>query len=344
MEIKALTIENGDFVVRLMTDVDAPGVVGLYRAVYGEFYPMKEMYDPEYILQRQEAGLMYRVVVVGEQGKVLATQAIYRTEDTHAGVFEGGHGMVHPEYRSRGFMDAIFDYIETYLLGAVGVEVYWGEAVANHIFMQKSAVTRGYHEMGIEIDLMPAASFAKEGSAKSRVSTVLSFRSLHDRPHRVYIPEAYQALIASIYQVSGVERDWAAVGQAPPNEGQTRLNSLYFPPAGVARITVHDAGADLLEVLERTQQEYLQQGALVFQVYFSLGQPWADGLAQMLNSLGYFYAALMPRWFDADGLLMQKLVNATDYDQIQLYSDRAREILQFIVSDRERVEELAGRR
>ncbi len=33
------------------------------RTVYGDHFPIREMYDPKYIVQQQEAGLMYRVVV-----------------------------------------------------------------------------------------------------------------------------------------------------------------------------------------------------------------------------------------------------------------------------------------
>jgi hypothetical protein len=53
--------EYEGYKIRLMRDADAPAVVALYRAVYGDHFPIKEMYDPKFIIQQQEEGLMYRV-------------------------------------------------------------------------------------------------------------------------------------------------------------------------------------------------------------------------------------------------------------------------------------------
>ena len=57
MKITAPVQALGEYEIRLMKESDAPGVVNLYRAVYGENYPIREMYDPQYIIQQQDAGL-----------------------------------------------------------------------------------------------------------------------------------------------------------------------------------------------------------------------------------------------------------------------------------------------
>ena len=48
-----------------------------------------------------------------------------------------------------------------------------------------------------------------------------------------------------------------------------------------------------------------------------------------------------PRWFDGDVLLLQKLACPPDFDGILLWSDFAKEMLQFIIEDRNRAEALA---
>jgi len=53
---------------------------------------------------------------------------------------------------------------------------------------------------------------------------------------------------------------------------------------------------------------------------------------------GFFFFAVTPRWFDADGLLLQKPVKPTNYDEIHLDSDFSRDLLKFIIRDRVRVE------
>ena len=44
------------FEIGLMGPEDSRGVVELYRATYGEAYPIKEMYDPEHLLGQQDRG------------------------------------------------------------------------------------------------------------------------------------------------------------------------------------------------------------------------------------------------------------------------------------------------
>ncbi len=53
--------------------------------------------------------------------------------------------------------------------------------------------------------------------------------------------------------------------------------------------------------------------------------------------MGYFFGGALPRWFDGDGLLMQKLECPPDFESIVLETDAARRILSFIQTDRNRL-------
>lgn len=338
MDIPARIIKDGGFTIRLMQPDDAPRVVELYRRVYGEHYPIPAMYDPDYIVKQQERGLMYRVIILDGSGQLVAHQALYRTEDTYDGIYESGHGIILPEYRGRGLNNDIMQYIWQVLLPAVGVEIYWGEAVANHIFMQKSVASLKGVETGLELDLMPAASYEKEASATGRVSTVVTvFPPQVDKPHTVFLPLVYEDILGHIYGLFDVERQMASSAALIPVNGPTRLSHFYFPPAQVLRITVYEAGADLNRQMEDLEQTYLQQGARIMQVYVPLGKAWAGDLTALLNRRGYFFGALLLRWFDQDGLLLQKIMHEPHWEGIVLYTDRSRELLEFIRADRRRV-------
>ena len=158
-----------DFNVRLMQDGDAQGVVSLYKAIYGDDYPIREMYDTAFIIRQQEAGLMYRVVVVDASAKVLAHQALFRLSETYHGLYESGHGMVLPGYRGKGVSDATQAYIAGILIPAMGVEECWGEAVTNHTLSQKSALRVGVKENGIELDVMPGELYEAGGRGQHGV-------------------------------------------------------------------------------------------------------------------------------------------------------------------------------
>jgi hypothetical protein len=57
----------------------------------------------------------------------------------------------------------------------------------------------------------------------------------------------------------------------------------------------------------------------------------------LLNRHGYFIGGILPRWFDQDGLLMQKLFCPPYFDEIQLHSDQTKKILSAVQEDWRRV-------
>jgi hypothetical protein len=106
-----------------------------------------------------------------------------------------------------------------------------------------------------------------------------------------------------------------------------------FDFARVARIAVYEMGNDLAEHLTDLEKQALAQKAAVIQVWLKLSSPWNGPAVDILRSKGYFFGGVLPRWFDEDGLLMQKLLCEPDFDGIQLYSDEAKEIFSIVKED-----------
>jgi hypothetical protein len=324
--------------IRLMREADAPAVVSLYRAVYGDHFPIKEMYDPKVIIQQQEEGLMYRALAEDAGGRVVAHHAMYRLKETYHGLYEGGQGMVLPEARGRGFSNVLQEYLFQDLVSFVGVEELWGESVTNHVMMQKAALFVGGKETGIELEVMPAESYHAEQSAPGRVGAVVCSRAIKEKPHAVFLPAPYADLLEKIYANGKRERRFEASTQSLPQGGQTRYADTFIPSAGVLRISLFEAGQDADAVIAGLVQKYTAAGAMVLQVLLPLDQAWCGAATEVLNRQGFFFAALVTRWFDADGLMLQKLVKPTDYGQMKIHSDFAKEMLKFIIADRTRVE------
>jgi hypothetical protein len=64
--------------------------------------------------------------------------------------------------------------------------------------------------------------------------------------------------------------------------------------------------------------------------FFSAASSVAVGI---LRERGYFFGGPLPRWFNGDGLLMQKLLCPPDFEGIVLVSDFAKQFLEFIKED-----------
>lgn len=330
--------------IRLMRDTDAPAVVALYRAVYGDHFPIREMYDPKFIVQQQEAGLMYRVLAEEAGGKVVAHHAMFRLAENYRGLYEGGQGMVYPEYRGKGFSNVLQDYIGRELASAVGVEEFWGESVTNHVMMQKAALYVGVKETGIELDVMPAESYLAEKSAPGRVGAVVCNLVVKEKPHTVYLPAPYAEMLKKIYDNGKRKRQFETSTQPLQEGGQTRYADTFIPSASLLRLSIFEAGKDVDAVVAGLVEKYASAGAVVLQVLLPLDKAWSGALTDLLNRQGFFFAALVARWFDTDGLMLQKLAHPTNYDEMKIHSDFAKEMLNFIIQDRVRAESLSARK
>ena len=56
-------------------------------------------------------------------------------------------------------------------------------------------------------------------------------------------------------------------------------------------------------------------------------------LAAILKHSGYFLGGILPRWFDTDGLLMQKIKGKPNWEEMQIHYDDDRKIVDLIRAD-----------
>ena len=65
--------------IDLFRPEDAPGVISLYRSVYGDDYPVKTVYDPDHLCKEMEQGDVYRIVARSATDEVVGHIAFYRS-------------------------------------------------------------------------------------------------------------------------------------------------------------------------------------------------------------------------------------------------------------------------
>ncbi len=122
-----------------------------------------------------------------------------------------------------------------------------------------------------------------------------------------------------------------------PQERATEFQIKIFDFASVARVTFQETGADLESSVEKMEHEVRRQGVEVIQVWLKLGSPWVGAAVNVFRNSGYFLGGVLPRWFDDDGLLLQKLFCAPYWEGIGLYTDRAKRILGIVRKDQNSV-------
>lgn len=332
---------SGKIQIRMFTPDDAAATVALYRAVYGEEYPVKSVYDENELIRQHDCGDTYRLLAVNDDGEAVGQIALYRSSPPNRRLYEVGQMIIRHDYRQSGVAFSLFPPALTEIPAKYGLEAVWGEAVCNHLFTQQMAVREGVIETGIEIALMPAEAGATAMNEQvvptERGSVVVGFLPFRERLQTIFVPTVYEEAIKFAYDGTYQMHEYKPAEEFPPPGTLTTGDLETFPGAGVARMTFSTTGEDFEQVLVGLESEASASGAVVTQAYLRLTDPGVGGAVSVLRRRGYFFGAVLLRWFEDDGLLLQKLLLPPDFDAIHLYTKRARQLLAIIRRDFETV-------
>ena len=334
-------IEPGqEWTVESFTPKDALGVTQLFLDVYGSEYPIQIYVNPDLLIKENLAGRVISSVAKTAKGDIVGHTALFNSSPCKK-VFESGAGLVHADYRGgHGIFSQMTVHGLTKGRERPDVEQIFGEPVCNHPFSQKLGHSQGFITRAIEINLMPAAAYAKEASATGRVTTVMDFKTLKPRPCTVHTPKAYETLFPVFYEDMDDERLFVPSTQPLSSQRSTHLDTQVFGFAQVARVAVKDLGRDFQTVIQHEENRLLQQGTRVIQVWLSSGDPSVGEAVDGLRLQGYFFGGVLPRWFDSDGLLMEKVLDTPVWEDIILYFERSRTLMDLIRKDWKEVLEL----
>jgi hypothetical protein len=330
-EEKKYFVEPGQgFEVDLFRPEDAEGVSRLFRTVYGDGYPIQKFLKPELLIEENATGRTISSVARTPNGDIVGHNALFRSAP-YERIFESGAGLVHPSYRGgKGIFTRLGVHGQEVAAKEFDIELIYGEPVCNHPFAQKATASIGWITHAIEVDLMPASAYKKEKSAKGRVTSLLDFKTLRPKPHTVYLPAVYEEGMQFIYSGLDDDRNFSLSKDELPPTTRTEIKTQVFDFAQVARLAVHEAGTDFKSAFDEQEKSICEKRMVVIQVWLKLSWPWISRVVDSLRERGYFLGGILPRWFDVDGILMQKIIGKPNWEGIQLYSDRAKKILELV--------------
>ncbi len=329
-----LPIDPGQsFVVDTFKPEDAAGVASLFYSVYGAEYPFETYYIPERLIAENANGNIHSVVARTSKGDIIGHGALYRSSPPNPTLYEVGQYLVLRSYRTTFAAFKINKFVTENMVGRVPMCGYFAETVTHHLFTQKVGVKAGAKEVALELDLMPAEAYEKDAGTTHRISCLVYFRSFQDRPQLVHIPSVYENAIAFLASDLGLKREYAAATGALPTNLRTQIESRFFRYAGVGRANVTAVGADFETAVNDLEIRAEQEQAVVSQLFINLNRPGVGAASEYLRSKGYCLGGYIPRWFDSDALLMQKLKSRPAFDSLNLYSERGRRLLELVRQD-----------
>ncbi len=327
--------------IDLFRPEDAPGVARLFRSVYGDGYPVKTYTVPEQLVEANASGRVISSVARTPSNDIVAHMALFRSAASEA-LYEVGASLVHPAYRGGMVAVRLSHFSATVVPSKFLIDALFAENVCNHVTTQKIAHKFGILTCALEVDLMPSEAYEKEASASGRVAAVLDFSIVNDKPREVYLPKAYEDALRALYEGFDGSCRFASSSAPLPEGRASRMESTIWDFARVAKFFVHEAGEDFGEALAGEEAAAVERGCVVVEVFLKLSWPWVGCMVDMLRSSGYFFGGLLPRWFDDDGLLMQKVLVRPNWDGIRLFSDRALKIMDIARADWEETNKVRG--
>lgn len=334
MRIQAeLPVEPGQtYVIDDFRPEDAIGVASLFLSIYGDAYPVETYYFPERIAAENASGAIRSVVARTPKGDIVGHGALFRSTPPFARLYELGQYMVLKPYRMSRIAHVVNEYLCNDMARRAGICGFFGEAVCNHLATQKCSRVAGGLETAMEMDLMPERTYEGEGAA-GRVSCLVLCRIREDRAQRVYLPLVYRRQLETIIAGFRIVRDLVFEPQDLPHDAPSRVEPRIFSDAGVGRFHVFRAGADFESEVDRLDAEAERQNAVVRQFFLNLDDPAAPAAVEILRSRRYFFGGFLPRWFDSDGMLMQKVTHRPGFETVRLFSDEARWLLDEVQKD-----------
>ena len=214
-----------------------------------------------------------------------------------------------------------------------GVYAY---AVANHVFTQKAMMRYQINDCGLLLATSPASWRFKgiAGDGDQRISVVLSYKYTGPvQKLRLYPPAHHRAMIEKLYRNIGAREheyrdpDPDALSLAEDSEILTGINEAE----GCAEIFVSRYGRDVVRDVRRLLRKFCVKQIACINVFLNLEDPATALMTAEIESLGFFFAGILPHARIGDTLILQYLNNVDlDYARINVYSDMAKEILAYI--------------
>jgi len=315
---------------------DAAGVAQLFYTIYGEKYPVVDYYVPEEIVRLNREGKLFTVVGRLPSGEIAGQGAYFQSSPPNKALFEFGLMLVAPEYRNSTLAFKLAMGMDRFSRTMSQAQGFFGEAVCTHLLTQKLCSRHEYFECGLEVALMPAGAYEKEGAGAQRVSCLLGARVDRDRRAALYLPECYKQEIACILEGVTLDRDIRPSSESVSQSAKTVFESEVFDFAQVVRCQVSSAGADFPDRMDELDARARRDGLAVVQTFVNLGDPGAAFAVETLRGRGFFFGGFLPIWFGSDGLFMQKLYVEPEFENINLFDEKSKRLLALIRKDYDR--------
>jgi len=333
-------VSDNEFKLVPLDENNAVFVGDVFRSIYDDDFPVKDVYHPETLWREAREGRVAATLAFDGEGRPAGYISLFRSAPNPR-LWEGGNLIVNPAYKHTCLSSVLFGhYLKPEIHEPLHADGFFGEAVCHHYFTQVGCAKSGMVDCAIELDLLDGSSFKDNKAGSGRVSCVLNFLEFTRPDAPVHLPERYAEIVQRLSSPLA-PRSFLPANSALPQEGVTVREERYHEAARTWKVYVREIGSHWRVAVEELLREADSRKVVSLQVTLNTAIPHLGAAVEVLRGRGFFLGGLAPRWFGADGLLMQKVLDREpDFDGIKLYSRTAKDLLAFIRMDREETSRL----
>ncbi|MBE1426269.1 hypothetical protein H4684_002934 [Desulfomicrobium macestii] len=327
--------DSADPILRQALPEDAEAISRLAFQSHGNVLFTENIYYPDRVREMIRSEEMTSVVLETASRREIVGHGALVKSAPEAHVEEMTFGIMNPGFRSRGGATAMANFLERNAVerGVYAIEVF---AVTSHVHSQRSVLSNGFLESGLLLDTSSASrSWVDSEAGRPRIGNVIYIKYLKGIAAKVlHVPDRHRQIVERIYAQHGfvVNMEDSLPNDFAPG-GETTLWSTLDIVEGWAMIGIDGYGRDVLAQVSERVRHACAQGITAIQMALPLEDPATRTMTSAFEDMGFFFAGACPVYDRKEYLILQ-FINSpqTEYETINVQSDFAHEIKQYVMS------------
>ena len=303
-------------------ETNAVFIPEIFRSVYGDSFPLNYVYHPELLAKELQQARLSAALAFDAEGQPAGYVSIFHSAP-NIRLWEAGNLVVVPTYRSSKVADLLVAAVNTdgFLYTAQDSDGIFREAVCCHYYSQVSGIKSGQADFALALDQLDGPSFKDNQAGSARVSCVINFSEISPPRQPVFLPSIYEKMLDRLFLQLHPRVRSRSVAPLPQDTSSTRSEDYYYESAQTWKVAVWEVGSDWSAFITDLLAEARRRRIISLQITLNMASPFIGAAVAVLRAQAFFFGGLAPRWFDADGLLMQQVFDyETEYDRTKLYS------------------------
>jgi N-acetylglutamate synthase-like GNAT family acetyltransferase len=323
--------EEIEAIIRDIKKGDGKDIVELFKENYEDSYYKKAFYNP-LTWENMVNSNKYFPVVAEIDGKVVGQFLLTKYDEFNG---EISAVVVHPDFKGRGLMNKMFDYLIQKAKN-LGLSAIYGEAIMFHPFSQKANLKHGMVETALQLGEVASWIVQKDFRFEKRSGTLVAYLIFNKQKRSLYTPKIYEKLILDRYKKLKLPISKAAI---KPLKKSIRLwnNDLLK----ISGIVIDGKVKNFKNRFNLLFSRAKLNGEMIY-ADINLHTPEIEEITQFLNKKGFFYSGvLFYRYNGFDYLRLQYENTHNVEERLNVcYSDYCKFLSRFVINDKKRVKRL----